>query len=437
MSSGETRGLVQTGLISVATVPAGAAVRLDGRLLPERTPAAIRGLVPGRYAVTLEAPGRRPWAAVLAVEAEKATAAEHVILPVRKPVSEALVPGAFDAIVPVDGAPFFLAKKGGLLGDHYVCHWRSRSMRALLADGAPEARARLLRWFASEGSSCLLAHVRQEGVERYLWLRVGEDETRVEDLTNLFVESPERVYWRRGEEEALYAFRGGRIDRVLASERSVTPRFLEAVRGFGLEAGRLVVLDGSRTLKRLDKEGKEIETLVDVPRLKPEIGDKTFYDLEPVRGNAVVLRGGDGSLLADRYPYVLARSGVDGVTADVSGSLLVKEKKSAGRLDLDRPAPSVERFYRAADLRQAWWVHDASHALVRDGERLVLAEAGDFGRSVHEIARLKKNSDAFYAEETGEAFFLDRAGTLKRVQVWDKPRLLAFRSRDAAAETEP
>jgi len=51
----DTRAMkfTRTGIISVKTEPPGASVYLDGRLLPEKTPASIAELLPGTYHLRL------------------------------------------------------------------------------------------------------------------------------------------------------------------------------------------------------------------------------------------------------------------------------------------------------------------------------------------------------------------------------------------------
>jgi hypothetical protein len=79
-----TLKFVKTGLIFVKTQPAGAKIYLNGKLIPERSPASMQELLPGVYKVTLELAQHYPWKAEVEVEAGKASRVDKVILfPVR------------------------------------------------------------------------------------------------------------------------------------------------------------------------------------------------------------------------------------------------------------------------------------------------------------------------------------------------------------------
>jgi len=75
---------VKTGLIFVKTQPAGAKIYLNGRLIPERSPASMQELLPGSYRVSLELTRHYPWNGQVEVEAGKVSRVDKIILfPVR------------------------------------------------------------------------------------------------------------------------------------------------------------------------------------------------------------------------------------------------------------------------------------------------------------------------------------------------------------------
>ncbi len=69
----------KTGLIDLVTQPPGALVRLDGKLLDERTPSAIQELLPGTYRVAMELKDYYPWEKDIHVEAGKVTRLDKII----------------------------------------------------------------------------------------------------------------------------------------------------------------------------------------------------------------------------------------------------------------------------------------------------------------------------------------------------------------------
>ena len=66
------KGLVKTGLVSLATVPARATVLLENRRYTSVTPAVIRDLIPGKYRVELSLKDYLPWSEMIFVEAGRA-----------------------------------------------------------------------------------------------------------------------------------------------------------------------------------------------------------------------------------------------------------------------------------------------------------------------------------------------------------------------------
>lgn len=79
----------KAGLIDLVTQPSGALVRLDGKLLNERTPLAIQELLPGTYQVSLELKDYYPWEKNIHVEAGKVTRLDKIIFfPLRPDIKQ-------------------------------------------------------------------------------------------------------------------------------------------------------------------------------------------------------------------------------------------------------------------------------------------------------------------------------------------------------------
>lgn len=76
----ERRELVETGLISVSSVPRGAHVSVDGTDAGERTPAVIGTLSPGDHVLRLTREGYLPWEKRLTVNSRLTTFAHDVLL---------------------------------------------------------------------------------------------------------------------------------------------------------------------------------------------------------------------------------------------------------------------------------------------------------------------------------------------------------------------
>ena len=69
-----------TGDISLATLPPGASIYVNGRLSENVTPFVLSELLPGNYNIRLELKKHQAWHATLPVKAGEATVMEKIIL---------------------------------------------------------------------------------------------------------------------------------------------------------------------------------------------------------------------------------------------------------------------------------------------------------------------------------------------------------------------
>lgn len=72
--------LVKTGLVYLKTQPDGAAIYLNNKLIPAKTPSSIQELLPGPYKITLELARHYPWKGEVSVEAGKVSRLDKIIL---------------------------------------------------------------------------------------------------------------------------------------------------------------------------------------------------------------------------------------------------------------------------------------------------------------------------------------------------------------------
>jgi len=75
-----TLKFTKTGLIFVKTQPDAAKIYLDGKLIPEKSPASIQDIVPGVHKIVLELARHYPWKGEVDVEAGKASRLDKIIL---------------------------------------------------------------------------------------------------------------------------------------------------------------------------------------------------------------------------------------------------------------------------------------------------------------------------------------------------------------------
>lgn len=94
--------LVKTGLISLSTFPAGAAVYLGKSRFTERTPVLLRDLLPGRYSVQLKLKGHENWSVLARVRPGEAVAFEKILLLPNDLSFRELSEHSFEQIIPLE-----------------------------------------------------------------------------------------------------------------------------------------------------------------------------------------------------------------------------------------------------------------------------------------------------------------------------------------------
>lgn len=434
---GAQRGIVRTGLVYLSTAPPGASVYVGHRRFTGRTPTILRDLLPGDYDITLALKGRKLWSQRVPVEAEKATVLERVLLPPEAWRREVLWPKAFTQLVPLEGTRYLLLAAGPLLEDEFVYDWKERRGRPLSAE--PWMRgARVLARFTVPKSEDLLFKVRAKEQDRYLWVKLGERETAVRDVSNLFPSSPQRVGWDPEARENLFALRGGALDRLSLNARAVFPKFLSQVRGFGFFDKRLYVLQSGPLFLSSDLEARKLELLLDDLVLSRSLfGEEGAFDIFVFSKDLILFRGPRGELKGNRLPYHYVEDGVSGVAYDPHEErVLVWKKDRLGVLDLEReasPEDVFERgpkldwvFKRGQTIGQAFWVYEGSHVLFRDQDRTVLAEVETYGKPhLYPLAEVREGSDISYIEESGQVHYLDPAtGYLSAIELLPRRDLL-------------
>ena len=434
---GSERGLVKTGLIYLSTNPSGASVYLGKRRFTHRTPAMLRGLLPGQYPVRVSLKGYRPWEQWLPVEPEKATALEHILLLPLQLHPDVKLDGPVDGLVPVPGSRFFLLARGPSLGEWHVYDWKEGKSWPLLAGHAGWASAKVLAQFTVKESPWILFRVEQPDGEHWLWIEMRRGETDPEDLTRLMVEPPETVEWEPHSHRHLFAIQHGWVDRLETADKATSPKWLEHVRGFGLSGRAVYVLKDDGLLVKMDRDGKDAEPVLELPMTRaPVFGRPSFFRIHAVAPGVVLLLGARGELLMNRAPYLLADNGVIGCEGPPRRQrALVWTHEQIGVIHLPEELFEFEREGNAPHLRwvyqqgrqieQACWLDEGFHVLVRDAGQLSVLELDTYGAS--RLEPLVETADApfVYAEDAGAVYYLERStGRLMMLQILPKHELL-------------
>ena len=435
---GTDQGIIKSGLIYFSTAPPGASIFLSNRRASRRTPAILSDLTPGEYPVRVVLKKHKPWTAILPVEAGKATVLERVLLLPEDFKREILSSVAFEDLLSLSENRFFLLTRGKRAEDLLIYDWKEERFWPVLPVAFSIRSAEIRSVFRVEGGSAFILHLGSDEGEQFLWVLPRGKETQVKDISKLLSGKPEQIAWDPEDHRFLFSFEGGYLSRMDMTSEHTEPNFLSAPRGYGLFNRKIYVLTQDPVFARMDLSGKKEKILLDDPVLGQSLfGSEGFYRIRPVTEDLILFLGRKGDLLANRLPYRFVNEGVHGIEPYPKlKRVLVWKENALGILDfsVERDQPRgfetgpklVWVFKQGKEIEQAFWVYEGSHILFRDQNRVFLLELETYGKPrLNELFSVKEGSSIYYAEDTGEVFYLEEhTGYLSSLEVVPRREIL-------------
>ncbi|MDD5226022.1 MAG: PEGA domain-containing protein [Candidatus Omnitrophica bacterium] len=413
-------GFAKTGLIHIETLPANAFLSIAGKRYAEKTPATIRNLLPGTYDMKILLRGHRPWERKVEVEPGKAVNFEKVLLVPQNLKIRTLVAKPFEDLWPVAGTRYLLLKRTERAGDLWVFDWKNEVSRQVLPEDASFAAMKLMRVFRVKDSPFVILQVKASDGMRFLGCQLDKESLAVTDLSRLFMKGePDEISWEGGRPDYLFALYGQDLLRLDLEKMTVLPDFLSKIRGFGLFKNKVYALRGS-SIFRLgfgSKPGEEalVEKGVFLENL---FSGEEKYKIDFISNNAICFLGERGELFSNALPYRFVDEGVRGYQTDSDGrKVALWQEGRVGVLDFEKPERKKEFFERGPEIewifekgkniRQAYFVCDASYILFCDDGEISLARLGERESFPEKLVRVREGSGFFYAEKTGKLYFLE------------------------------
>ncbi len=417
-----SKGLVETGLVTLATAPSGASVYLGKSRYTEKTPTLLRDLIPGQYSVTLALKNYKPWSRRITVRAGRATILEKILLFPKTFEKKTLANGPFSDLAAIgDSGALFLThdKKSD---DIFIFDTKKEKIKSFQAGNIFLEDGKVDAAHTVEKSSSALLELSAREVKEFIWFDSAKENSKPENISHFFIKSPERVMWSPRQPRILFSFHDGFLDRMDLSLGEVSAAFMREVMGFGLYDHKLYVLKSDGSFFRTDLNQKTPEALPLHPDLRKLLtqdrglfpsffGRRRFYELKALSEDEVLLWDEAGRLYGNRFPGPLLEKPAVGMSYFPDGKrLLVWQKDRIGILDFSAPGePRLEWvFKQGRDIRQAFWVYDASYILFRDSEEVYLLETENLQNPGPEyLFKVQPRSSIDYAEESGRIFYLD------------------------------
>lgn len=423
-SSGEL--INKTGLLSVITEPRGARIFVEGKKFSRRTPAAVRGLLPGEYEVQLTKKGYESWKQDVKVLRGKAARLEPVILLPLKPEEEDMTEQPFYTLLPlltdfrITGLQsVFLDSLTGV--DIFLKREGDSGQKIPNAGSIP-----VLDFYTKPGSALVVFKTGPAEQPGWFAVHLGK-EKEGKDISSLVPPGADFIDWDAKSPDFLYYLKNGAVDMVDWHNGQVTPLVPQDVLGMGVKNGRVHLLKKDFTLWSLGAKGGELKAESaeeeGLQKLKLAQGDARWFRIEILKRDIfqkdlMLFLSDGGRLLSNRQPYVLGESEVGGFQyATHSDDEKVLFWTRSLILSVDFVKASEEDFQKSPvkavlvgegrAITQAFWAYDDSHIIYRDGDSVYLAEArsGKAGQ-VRLLTKVAPGSSIYYHELAHTLYYL-------------------------------
>ncbi|PIQ82216.1 MAG: hypothetical protein COV76_04870 [Candidatus Omnitrophica bacterium CG11_big_fil_rev_8_21_14_0_20_64_10] len=416
--------LVETGLIHVATQPAGARLFLENRRFAQKTPTAIRELLPGPYRLSIRLNGHRPWERTIQVQPSKTGMLDPILLLPRRIRIQPIGTTAWTRLFPLEKTGFLFLASGKTAQQ---CALYEVDRNRLYPVPVPWPKARLKTVHHEPGSRRLLLEGEAGGARKWLAVSLSE-KPAARDLTPLIPEGTEEILWDPSAPEQLFAVEGTAVHRIDTEQGALFPRWLEGVRGLAAREGQLTVLKTSGRLEWEPLADRTDPTVLDDSGEALDWLEETFYRIHRMTETTTLFLGGRGQLLSSRLPHLLEENGVRGLRPEGrTKQAAVWTGKRLALLDLE-PEPAAAGgfekgatldwvYSRGREIRQAVWVRRGAYLLILDRDTVRLLETAtrkdpalnwsETG-ALEEILEVRPGSGIHWDERRGILYGLER-----------------------------
>ena len=413
--AGSEQGIVQSGLIFLSTAPPGAAIYVGGRRYRETTPSIIRDLMPGHYPIRLVLKDYFPWARNVPVEAGKATVLGSVLLRPRQPDWKTHILQTYDQLISIPATHHLLLQKDGDSGPVEIYDWKSKKRYPLFT--APELKSHFPEnLFISPGSLAVLGIGKFDGKIQARLAKAGEEESGVSWTGAEKDFDPKQVKWDERDERYLFMRQENELKRADLYQKNASD-FLSGVRGYAVDNRRVLYFSGQDFLS-IDVTGKSPKAIwKDADSF---LGEEGEIEIIPVSPDMVFFLTAKGRLVTNHPPRIIADEKVQGVQFDKKNQKLlywtetavgsaewISHKPAMGTSELEIKKKTL--FEGGRRIQTAFWAHDGAYVVYQDQNKVYLLEPQAFADPlVYELFEVKNGSQAFYSDDSGEVFYLDK-----------------------------
>lgn len=414
----------KTGLLSIESEPKGATVSVEGKRFSQKTPSAVRDLLPGDYQVEVSKKGFDRWSKKVSIYSEKATRLEPIVLLPAHAQTETVSDRPYRFFLPllIDFRVFGLSTQDlkSLKGtDIFLKRTFDAGEKAGL-----EGKYEVKKIYTKGNSNLVLFDVERDGKKNWEVLQMNREEAR--SISGLMPHELDFFDWDEKSPETIYYLKEGVLNAVDWHRQKLYPVLASEVLGFGVKSGRLYVLKKDWTLwvspakpESLKLEPAEEQGIQrpggaeSIKWIKIEVFKREFFQKD-----LMLFLSDKGMLLSSRAPFLLAEKGVKDFQYAAHGDeekilfWTQHEMLTAAFLKEDeekeKNPPAVTLLSgEHKDIQQAFWAYGASHILFRDSGDIFLAETRlPEPYYVRPVMSVPRGTPVFYYDLTHDIYYL-------------------------------
>ena len=447
------QSLQKTGIIDLSSIPSEGIVYLNTKRLLEKTPTTIRDLNPGQYAIKITLPHYKPWIKNVTVKESEVTLAKDILLIPEKWRLKEISNDEYEELIPLPEMSFCLLKKGNLLKDLLIFHWKNQNLienenslenaqlTPLVLEEFPFSEAEVKHLYVTAGSPFLLVEVQWKESHKFLWINGNLKIPEMTDITDFMInETPGALLWDPKFHDILYNSHDRSLTIIDLASKIIRPRLFKNIRTLALYNNRVYALMKDYRLKRFNERGENAKILLHNPPLGISLfGRHKNWQMNVLSDTIFVFLNEKGGLLSNGLPYLLVPSGIKGFQFDKNNQrLLIWKKDDMGFIDFTKilnedifeKGPKVTWLHiPAKNIQQALWINRGSQVLCVDDNMVFITETASFGQTeISKITDVKEGSSVAYAESLGRLFFLKpETHTLSSIKIVPRDAMLSIK----------
>jgi hypothetical protein len=338
-------------------------------------------------------------------------------------------------IIPLENTGAFLVQKGSNLEDLYFFNREKATLTPLATEGSPYFDFPVVSHFDPKESVALIAYGGSLFERKHLLIDAQKDQVDIRDISKLFSDKPLSIVGHRDRKNIIFALYKNHVDQLDLAAMSVAPKYLEAIKGFGLSEKWLYLLDAGKDLSRMSWDKERLTTdSEDNPIPKSFLARSRFYKIRALANNMFLFWGDKGDLITTAPPYVIAEEKAVGFEVwEPAQQLLYWTKDHIGIVALHAakeeegllPAQPLhfQPVYDGKHITQCFWAYHGTHVLFKDKDEVFLLELMPDGK--HHVEYLfiaQRNSGITYSEKDGTIYYLDPKGFLMKAKIIPEER---------------